>query len=99
MRLKAPIPPKWEALVDDYLRLETPDGARGALPAIVFDPQHFIQYRNHRLVFRAADMTLIHLRHPLYHQALSLFAQARFPGGLENPPSRWVVRYGEVPKG
>ncbi|MGG6265406.1 DISARM system SNF2-like helicase DrmD [Leptolyngbya sp. AN03gr2] len=100
VRLKAPIPPKWEALVDDYLRLETPDGTRGALPAIVFDPQHFIQYRNHRPVFRAAkDTTLVHLGHPLYHQALSLFARARFPGGLENPPSRWIVRYGEVPKG
>jgi hypothetical protein len=100
VRLKAPIPPKWESLVDDYLRLEAKKGERGPLPAIVFDPQHFIQYRNHRPVFRTAkDTTLLHLGHPLYHHALSLFARARFPGGMENPPSRWLVRYGEVPVG
>lgn len=100
VRLKSPIPPAWEPLVDDYLRLEGKTGDRGPLPAIAFDPQQFIQYRNHRPVFRTAkDTALLHLGHPLYHHALSLFARARFPGGMENPPSRWIVRYGEVPAG
>ncbi|WP_210437039.1 DISARM system SNF2-like helicase DrmD [Oxynema aestuarii] len=98
LRLQVPIPPKWEPLVDDYLRLET-NGDRGALPAIVFDPSHFIQYRNNRPVFRAAkDTALLHLGHPIFYHALALFARARFPGGIDNlPVSRWTVRYGEVP--
>ncbi|WP_448604963.1 DISARM system SNF2-like helicase DrmD, partial [Thermoleptolyngbya sp.] len=100
VRLKTPLPPAWEPLVDDYLRLESGTGDRGPLPAIAFDPQQFIQYRHHRPVFRVAkDTALLHLGHPLYHHALSLFARARFPGGMENPPSRWIVRYGEVPAG
>ena len=97
LRLRMPIPPKWSSLVDDYLRLETESG-RGALPAIVFDPQHFIQCINHRPVFRSAkDTVLLHLGHPLFHQALAMFARARFPGG-EETATRWIVRYGEVPQ-
>jgi superfamily II DNA or RNA helicase len=102
LRLRMPVPPKWETVVDDYLRLEAKSGQRGALPAIVFDPQHFIQIRNGRPVYRPAkDTTLLHLGHPLFHQALNLFARARFPGGgLDDYPcSRWIVRYGEVPAG
>lgn len=101
LRLRIPLPPRWEPLIDDYLRLETDNTQRGALPTIVFDPQHFIQMRNGRPVFRAArDTALLHLGHPLFHQALAMFARARFPGGLENQAvSRWIVRYGEVPVG
>ena len=99
LRLKIPIPPKWEALIDDHLRLETNQGQQGALPAIVFDPQHFIQNRNNRPVFRPAkDTVLLHLGHPLFHQALALFARARFPGGMDyQTVSRWIVRYGIIP--
>jgi superfamily II DNA or RNA helicase len=100
LRLRMPVPPRWEPVIDDYLRLETDHGQRGALPAIVFDPQHFIKIRNGRPVYRPAkDTTLLHLGHPLFHQALNLFARARFPGGGldEYPCSRWIVRYGEVP--
>jgi len=102
LRLRMPVPPRWEPVVDDYLRLESESGQRGALPAIVFDPQHFIQTRNGRPVYRPTkDTTLLHLGHPLFHQALNLFARARFPGGgLDDYPcSRWIVRYGEVPAG
>lgn len=102
LRLRMPVPPRWESVIDDYLRLETDSGQRGALPAIVFDPSHFIQTRNGRPVYRPAkDTTLLHLGHPLFHQALNLFARARFPGGgfEEYPCSRWIVRYGGVPSG
>lgn len=102
LRLRMPVPQRWEPVIDDYLRLETDSGQRGALPAIVFDPQHFIQTRNGRPVYRPAkDTTLLHLGHPLFHQALNLFARARFPGGGldEYPCSRWTVRYGTVPAG
>lgn len=102
LRLRTPVPSRWESVVDDYLRLETDSGQRGALPAIVFDPQHFVQIRNGRPVYRPAkDTALLHLGHPVFHQALNLFARARFPGGGldEYPCSRWIVRYGEVPAG
>ena len=98
LRMLTPIPPRWDALVEDHLRQEED----GALPAIVFDPQHFIQARNGRPVYRAAkDTRLLHLGHPLFQQALNLFARARFPGGQENEVSfsRWIVRQGSVPKG
>ena len=50
MRLATPVPPRWEALIDDTLRLDTRRGL-GALPSVVFDPAHFIQSRNGRPVF------------------------------------------------
>lgn len=101
LRLLIPIPPKWEPLIDDHLRLETGNNHRGALPTLVFDSQSFIQTRNGRPVFRPAkDTVLLHLGHPLFHQALAMFARARFPGGIDNlSVSRWTVRYGEVPAG
>jgi superfamily II DNA or RNA helicase len=101
LRLRIPIPPKWEPLIDDYLRVETDSGQRGALPALVFDPQHFIQNRSGRPVFRPAkDTVLLHLGHPLFHQALAMFARARFPGSVKNQvASRWTVRYGKIPAG
>ena len=100
LRLRIPIPPKWESLIDDHLRQETDDHHRGGLPSLVFDAQHFIQTRNGRPVFRPAkDTVLLHLGHPLFHQALAMFARARFPGGMDLAVSRWTVRYGEVPEG
>lgn len=97
--LSVPIPKQWERLVDDYLRCNIGDTIQGALPAIVFDPQHFIHTQNHRPVFRAAkDTVLLHLGHPLFQQALALFARARFPGEQQRA-SRWLVRYGPVPAG
>ena len=97
--LSVPIPKQWERLVDDYLRRSIGEAIQGALPAIVFDPQHFIHTKNHRPVFRAAkDTVLLHLGHPLFQQALALFARARFPGEQQRA-SRWLVRYGNVPAG
>ena len=97
--LSVPIPKQWERLVDDYLRRNIGDTIQGALPAVVFDPQHFIHTQNHRPVFRAAkDTVLLHLGHPLFRQALALFARARFPGEQQRA-SRWLVRYGDIPAG
>lgn len=99
-RLKYPIPSQWENLVNDSLRLESSHGTLGALPAIVFDPNHFVQYRNDRPVFRAAkDTALLHLGHPMYHHALAQFARSRFPNQTNESKttSRWLLRSGDMP--
>jgi hypothetical protein len=100
MRLKAPIPPRWQGVIDDGLRLPTRDGGLGAIPAIAFDPASFVEEHEGRRVFRPRrDTALLHLGHPLFREALSLFARHRFPGGHEAPPSRWIARRGSVPSG
>lgn len=100
-KLVHPIPYDWQAIVDDSLRLPTDTAARGALPALAFDPGCFVQTRNGRPVFRPAkDTTLLHLGHPLLHFALARFARLRFPGSEEAwSASRWTVRSGPVPAG
>jgi len=102
VRLTMPLPQQWEATIDDHLRLGESNGHKGPLPAIVFDPQHFIQVKNDRPVYRPAkDTVLMHLGHPMFHQALGMYARARFPGGTGSAGqrSRWTVRRGEVPAG
>lgn len=102
MRLKAPLPPRWQAVVDDSLRLRAQHGIAGAMPWLVFDNQYFIQSINGRPVFRPSpDTVLLHLGHPVLRQALASFARLRFPGGQSeySPPSRWVVTEGTVPAG
>lgn len=103
VRLLAPVPARWQAIVDDHLRLSNPGGGLGPMPALVFDPEHFIERRNDRPVFRAArDTTLLHLGHPLYRQALATLARARFRTDTfdgSSAASLWTVRYGAVPAG
>ncbi len=97
LRFDLPLPPRWEGLIDDTLRLpET-----RALPALVFDPARFVSTANGRPVFRPAkDAVLLHLGHPIYRHALATFARARFPGGHEHfAATRWTVRRGSVPDG
>ncbi len=96
LRLLHPIPPAWSAIVNDHLRQKENE----ALPAIAFDPQHFIQTRNGRPVYRASkDTKLLHLGHPLFQYALNLFARKRFPSGQDDHSfSRWIVRRGGVPQ-
>jgi hypothetical protein len=103
MRLATPIPPRWQSLIDDTLRLERKSAAIGALPAIVFDPKFFLDASKGRAVFRAKpDTVLLHLGHPLFHHALSTLARLRFPGSgrkqRDHTASRWTVRTGDVPK-
>jgi superfamily II DNA or RNA helicase len=100
LRLKVPIPPRWQGVIDDGLRLPTRDGGLGAIPAIAFDAAAFVEEHDGRRVFRPRrDTALLHLGHPLFREALSLFARQRFPGGHEAPPSRWIARRGPVPNG
>jgi len=102
MRLRSPLPARWQAVVDDSLRLRSQKGISGAMPWLVFDNQHFIHTINGRLVFRPSiDTVLMHLGHPVMRQALASFARLRFPGGQSEftPPSRWVVTRGAVPQG
>ncbi len=100
-RLRHPLPPQWKGIIDDALRIEGAGRGQGALPAMVFDPRRFVQVLSGRPVFRPAkDTVLLHLGHPLFRQALGLFARTRFPGGHRGGGvSRWIVRYGEVPPG
>ena len=103
MRLATPIPPRWQSLIDDTLRLERKGAALGALPAIVFDPAFFLDASKGRAVFRAKpDTVLVHLGHPVFHHALSTLARLRFPGSgrkqRDHTASRWTVRTGDLPK-
>lgn len=102
MRLRPPLPMRWQAVVDDSLRLPSQKGVSGAMPWLVFDNRFFIHSVNGRPVFRPSpDTVLLHLGHPLLRQSLNAFARLRFPGGQNDflPPSRWVVTRGEVPAG
>jgi hypothetical protein len=99
LRLLPGYPPRWQPVVDDSLLLPTAEGGRGRLAAIAFDPASFIEERQGLRVFRPRrDTALLHLGHPLFREALSLFARQRFPGGHQAPVSRWIARRGPVPK-
>ena len=97
MRLKAPIPPSWQALIDDTVRLERTN----ALPGLVFDPDFMVEEVSGRPVYRATpDTLLLHLGHPVFRHALATLARARFPGVSHGwRASRWTVRRGRVPEG
>lgn len=97
MRLKTPIPPSWQGIIDDTVRL----GSSHALPGLTFDPDFMIQHIAGRPVYRAIpDTLLLHLGHPVFRHALSTLARARFPGAAEEwGASRWTVRRGDVPEG
>lgn len=100
MRLRTPLPMRWQAVVDDSLRLPSQKGINGAMPWLVFDNQFFIHTINGRPVFRPSpDTILLHLGHPLLRQSLNAFARLRFPGGQTDfqPPSRWITTTGRVP--
>lgn len=100
MQLKQPIPPRWEALVDDSLRLPADHGGRGGLPGLIFDAKQFVVDHGGRPVFRPAkDTVLLHLGHPMFREALTTFARLRFPGEKEVVVSRWTARRGAVPAG
>jgi Superfamily II DNA/RNA helicases, SNF2 family len=101
VRLRTPLPSRWQAVVDDSLRLPS-QKSLGAMPWLVFDNSFFIQNVNGRPVFRPSpDTVLLHLGHPLLRQSLNAFARLRFPGGQNDfqTPSRWLVSRGEVPAG
>ncbi len=100
-RLRQPLPPQWTAIIDDALRTNRPGSQIGALPALAFDPSVFVSSLTGRPVFRPVkDTVLLHLGHPLFRQALAMFARSRFPGGAQGvSATRWTVRNGDVPRG
>jgi superfamily II DNA or RNA helicase len=100
-RLRQPLPPQWSSIIDDSLRFSRAGAQQGALPAVAFDPRVFVTSLAGRPVFRPAkDTVLLHLGHPLFRQALAMFARLRFPGAhLGISASRWTVRHGNVPMG
>ncbi len=89
----SPVPPLWRELVEESLREKGPDGA---MPALVFDPAHYVRQRNGRPVYvPEPDSRLLHLGDAIYHRVMSTFASFRFPGGPSGA-TRWVVRQGPV---
>ena len=87
-RLTTPIPPLWNALVDDTLR----DRDTGGALAVVFDPAHYVKLYSGRPVYTPeSDSRLLHLGDALYHKVMSSFARYRFPGGPA-AGTRWTVR-------
>lgn len=103
MAVAKPVPPKWQAIIDDTLRLER-KRVQGPLPGLVFDPAYFVDASAGRAVFRPKpDTALLHLGHPVFHYAISTLARLRFPGAGARPgdfkASRWIVRTGPIPEG
>ncbi|MFC1743118.1 DISARM system SNF2-like helicase DrmD [Candidatus Riflebacteria bacterium] len=91
-------PANWQTLIDDYLRLKTISGARGALPRITFNPAALLKDIGGRTIFRVPkDASLLHLGHPVFHHALSSFSRIRFPG-QDSSASRWTVTRGRLPE-
>ena len=67
-RLQA-VPPGWERVVSDSLRLDAGGGA-GALPRVVFDAEKLVETVGERRLFRERpDVRLIRLAHPVMHRA------------------------------
>jgi hypothetical protein len=99
-QLVVPVPPPWQDLVDDTLRLPA-NGGLGALRGLCFDPRLLLQRVGPRQVFKPRrDTALVHLGHSIYRRALNTFARARFPGAAAHGrATRWSVRQGEVPAG
>jgi hypothetical protein len=97
--LKSPLPSAWIELIDATLRRPQDGTKSGPLPAIVFDPAHYMREVSGRPVYTPEpDSTLLHLGHELYHRVMSTFARYRFPGH-QKAASRWLVRRGGVPAG
>jgi len=96
----AAVPPGWAPVVDESLRLYDGHHA-GALPRLAFDPEACVESVNGRRVFRPRkDVRLLHLGHPVMHQAVLQLCRARFRAGDDVARwTRWTVRVGGVPEG
>jgi superfamily II DNA or RNA helicase len=94
-RFAAEVPRAWHSVVDDSLRIPT----TGALPFLTFDPNYYLDTLpgDGRKVFRPKpETTLLHLAHPVFHQAFSAFARERFRDAGRH---RWIVRHAKLPTG
>lgn len=99
-RFVSPVPPEWQALVDDALRTGNGRGPKGARPGLVFDADELVERVGDRPVFRKPrDTALLHLGHPLFRHALHSLARARFRVSGEGRATRWTVRRGDIPEG
>jgi len=91
--------PGWCEVIDESLRLSQVSGKRGAVQRLAFEPKPFLDNIDGRPVFRPrADISLMHLSHPMIQRALGFLARRRFPGGPD-AVSRWTVRLGDIPPG
>jgi len=98
-KLLKPDLPGWSEVIDESLRLNQGPGRIGPVQRLAFDPGPFLDNVGGRLVFRPrADISLVHLSHPMIQRALGSLTRRRFPGGSDEV-SRWTVRLGEIPPG
>jgi hypothetical protein len=89
----------WCEVIDESLRLSQASGKHGAVQRLAFEPGPFLDNIGGRLVFRPrADISLMHLSHPMIQRAIGTLARRRFPGGPD-AVSRWTVRLGDIPPG
>ena len=97
-RVKRPDLPDWTDVVDEAVRIPTPQGGRGPMPRLAFSAEPFMEEMGELSVFRPRrDALLMHLAHPLLHRALGVLARRRYPG--DQQVSRWTVRRGGIPSG
>ena len=95
-RLGNPDLPGWREVIDREMRLDAGGNGHGALPALAFDSQPFMESVGALRVFRSRpDLQLAHLAHPLVRRALSALARYRYPGTGAGV-SRWTARRGGV---
>jgi len=91
-----PVPPTWEKLIDETVRLRKGDQA-SALPKLVFDPAYFEKPVSGRRVFRPRpDAILIRLGHPLMRRALGVFKRRLWQ---EDDTERWTILGAPFPHG
>jgi len=96
-KIISPDLPGWCEVVDESLRLGQASGKRGPVQRLAFEPAPFLENIGGRQIFRPrADISLLHLSHPMIQRALGALARRRFPGGPDTV-SRWTVRLGDIP--
>ena len=91
------IPPAWEGLVNDSIRLR---GKQGAMPKIVFDPSYFEERVSGRTVFRPKkDVVLLRLGHPVMRRAMGILKRRMWEHTGKRDVNRWTVVGSALPTG
>lgn len=88
----------WKDVIDETIRKQNSSGLLGPIPKLSFSTKPFLKEYGLRQVFTPRiDTLMVHLGHPMVQKATGLLTRRRFPG--DGAVSRWVVRYGEMPRG
>ncbi|HOC94203.1 MAG TPA: DISARM system SNF2-like helicase DrmD [bacterium] len=91
------IPPAWEGLVNDTIRLKS---RQSAMPKIVFDPSYFEERVSGRTVFRPKkDVMLLRLGHPVMRRATGVLKRRMWDHAGKRDVNRWTVTGSALPTG